>query len=257
MLSGHEPCFKVGWLHPPSPDPCPGAPPCPPRPAFPPPAHVSRRFPTLASPSPAQPRARYSPSRRPPPSPPRVNPTSPSGNPAGIPYLALPASHSTTPGRAAGTTSPQSGSSPPAPTKIRAGTKIRGGDVPVGAVRLHAGGLDSGGDVLPEAAGRPVCAAGHRLPPLCPALRLQHPLRDLLGGASFQPHRRRGLLRRRSAGVTSPSLFAVALRFQAQVGSAGRAGEGSGDSGVFSDCWVRIVIAGPMYQTRGRVHSCT
>ena len=67
----------------------------------------------------------------------------------------------------------------------------------MGAVRLHAGGLDGGGDVLPEAAGCPVRAAGHRLPPLRPALRLQHPLRPPRR-RQLQPHRRRGLLRRRS-----------------------------------------------------------
>jgi hypothetical protein len=77
------------------------------------------------------------------------------------------------------------------------GCRGRDSDVPVGAVRLHAGGLDGGGDVLPEAAGRPVRAPGHRLPPLRPALRLQHPLRPPRR-RQLQPHRRRCLLRSRS-----------------------------------------------------------
>lgn len=72
----------------------------------------------------------------------------------------------------------------------------RAGDVPVGAVRLHAGRIDGGGDVVPQGARRPLRAPRHRLPPLRPPLRLQPPLRCSWRG-QLQSHRRRSVLRRR------------------------------------------------------------
>jgi hypothetical protein len=72
----------------------------------------------------------------------------------------------------------------------------RGGDVPVGSVRLHAARIHGGGDVVPEGAGCSLRAPRHRLSRLRPPLRLQPPLRRSRR-RQLQPHRRRRILRRR------------------------------------------------------------